>query len=149
MEGAPRIRLFRRWLRFNAVGATGIAVQLALLAALTGAGVPTLAATAMAVEASVLHNFHLHVRWTWKDRELAGTGLFHALARFHAFNGALSLGGNISLMAALNGGLGIPPVPANLLSIAIIGVVNFLIADRIAFARASARRQAREPDGRS
>jgi len=50
--------LLIRWLKFNAVGALGVGVQLGTLAALTnGVGLDYLAATALAVEAAVLHNF--------------------------------------------------------------------------------------------
>jgi len=46
------------WLKFNAVGAIGIGVQLATLAALAGGlRLNYLLATGLAVEAAVLHNF--------------------------------------------------------------------------------------------
>ncbi|MGH9308345.1 MAG: GtrA family protein, partial [Vicinamibacterales bacterium] len=48
--------LLQRWIRFNGVGALGIAVQLGLLAWLVRVlAVHHLAATAIAVEAAVLH----------------------------------------------------------------------------------------------
>ena len=46
------------WLKFNTVGAIGIGVQLAALAALkSGLELNYLLATGLAVEAAVLHNF--------------------------------------------------------------------------------------------
>ena len=58
-----------RWLKFNAVGAIGIAVQLAVLTLLkSGLGLNYLLATALAVEVTVLHNFFWHERFTWGDR---------------------------------------------------------------------------------
>ena len=61
-----------RWLAFNGVGALGVIVQLAVLALLVhGASVHYLVATAIAVEAAVLHNFAWHQRWTWRDRPAA------------------------------------------------------------------------------
>ena len=57
-----------RFWRFNAVGVLGFAVQLAVLALLVHGGVHYLAATAIAVEAAILHNFLWHERWTWADR---------------------------------------------------------------------------------
>jgi len=58
-----------RFLRFNAVGAMGIAVPIASLALLvSGLGVHYLPATAIAIELSLLHNFLWHERWTWRDR---------------------------------------------------------------------------------
>jgi hypothetical protein len=51
--------LFRRWVAFNAVGAAGIGLQLGALALLLHvAHLHYLAATALAVEAAVLHNFY-------------------------------------------------------------------------------------------
>jgi putative flippase GtrA len=47
-----------RWIKFNAVGGIGILIQLATLTLLhSGLGVNYLAATAIAVEVTVLHNF--------------------------------------------------------------------------------------------
>ena len=58
-----------RWWKFNAVGAMGIVVQLAVLSVLkSGLGMNYLAATALAVEATVVHNFFWHERYTWADR---------------------------------------------------------------------------------
>ncbi len=59
----------RRWAIFNGVGLLGVGVQLAMLTLMTdGLGVHYLAATAIAVEAAVLHNFFWHQRFTWRDR---------------------------------------------------------------------------------
>jgi putative flippase GtrA len=143
---AARLRWLRRWMRFNAVGATGIAVQLVVLAFLTRQGVGVLVATAIAVEASILHNFHLHLRWTWRDRELAGSDVARAFLRFHLMNGAISMIGNLGLMTLFAGLVGLPPLAANALAISILGILNFLIADRLAFAP-QARPLAREPSG--
>ena len=52
-----------RWAKFNAVGAAGVAVQLGLLALLESVlRLQYLVATALAVEAAVLHNFAWHER---------------------------------------------------------------------------------------
>jgi len=94
-----------RWLKFNAVGAAGIVVQLALLALLAkGLGVNYLLATALAVEAAVIHNFFWHQRFTWADRASSGTR--ESLGRFLRFNltnGGLSILGNLVLMRLLVG----------------------------------------------
>lgn len=58
-----------RWWKFNAVGAGGIVVQLVMLAFLkSGLRLNYLAATALAVESTVVHNFFWHERFTWADR---------------------------------------------------------------------------------
>ena len=58
-----------RWLKFNLVGGFGIVVQLAALLGLkSGLHLGYLPATALAVEAAVIHNFFWHERYTWADR---------------------------------------------------------------------------------
>ena len=120
-----------RWLRFNAVGAIGVAVQLGTLALLIQLGAHYLVATALAVEAAVLQNYYWHTRWTWKGRE-------GRLWRFHLANGVLSLISNLVWMRMFTGWLGIPPLPANLMAIALTSTANFLLGDRWVFARKSA-----------
>ena len=51
--------------RFCAVGASGVLVNLGALAALTGAGVVSTLASALAIELSILSNFALNDRWTF------------------------------------------------------------------------------------
>jgi len=120
-----------RWAKFNAVGAIGVAVQLGSLALLIQLGVHYLLATALAVEAAVLQNYYWHTRWTWKGRE-------GSLWRFHLANGLLSLISNLVWMRMFTGWLGIPPLPANLMAIALTSTANFLLGDRWVFARKSA-----------
>ena len=115
-----------RWIKFNAVGLMGVAVQLGALALLTRMGVNYLAATALAVEAAVLHNYVWHRRWTWRGR--AGS-----LWRFQVSNGLLSLASNLTLMRVLAGWAGLAPVPANLLAIACTSLLNFWISERWVF----------------
>lgn len=126
--------LGRRWLKFHFVGALGIGVQLAALSLLTRAGVWYLAATALAVEAAVVHNFLWHERMTWRDR--ATPVLRRLLGRFLRFqmaNGLISLVGNLLVMRLLVGALHLPVLWANLGAIAICGLVNFLVSDRLVF----------------
>jgi putative flippase GtrA len=116
----------RRWLKFNAVGIAGAALQLTLVWLLTRAGLHYLLATALAVEAALLHNFFWHVRWTWKDRQ-------PSLLRFHFANGLVSILSNLALMKLFTGIMHIGPVPANLAAIAITSLVNFFLGDRWVF----------------
>lgn len=117
-------------LKFNAVGLAGIFVQLAALSFFQyTAGFHYLAATALAVESAVIHNFWWHWRWTWADRDVPPSSFL----RFQLTTGATSILGNVFAMKILTGTLGIAPVPANVASIAILYVFNFLIADRYVF----------------
>ena len=124
----------RRFVRFNLVGALGIAVRLGIIWSLADiAGVPYLAATAVGVCLAVANNFAWHVAWTWGDRELNGAQTVQAFLLFAAANGAVSLIGNLVLMIPLVEGAGLPVVPANLIAIGISGLVNFWLGDRIVF----------------
>ncbi len=58
-----------RWCKFNFVGAVGIFVQFGVLFLFKSVlRCNYLAATALAVEAAVVHNFFWHERFTWADR---------------------------------------------------------------------------------
>jgi putative flippase GtrA len=121
-----------RWLKFNIVGAIGVLVQLAVLGLLQSSlQVNYLVATALAVEAAVLHNFFWHEAFTWADR---GTGKrLSRLVTFNLATGFFSIIGNLVMMALLVGDAGMSSLPANLISIAICSLGNFLIADRLVF----------------
>ena len=126
---------FRRWLKFNLVGALGTAVQLGMLVLLKSAlHMNYLLATASAVEISVLHNFVWHERYTWPDRALVGwRGRLRSLAAFHLTNGLVSIVGNVLLMRLFVGQWKIPYFVANLTAIGTCGLANFVLADRVAF----------------
>ena len=128
-------RMLRRWLQYNLVGLIGIGVQLGTLEALAHlARVPYLWATALAVEAAVLHNFVWHERCTWSDR--ASVSLTQALARLARFNcstGAISIVGNVAVMRLLVGVAHLPYLPSNMLAICACGLVNFFVNDRYVF----------------
>jgi putative flippase GtrA len=128
-----------RWLKFNAVGAIGIGLQLGVLATLTGLGTNYLLATALAVEAAVLHNFFWHERFTWADRPKCAC--FSGLTKFNLTSGGLSILGNIVAMKLLVEIAGIEYLLANVISIAACSVLNFLVADRMIFLLKAPERQ--------
>jgi putative flippase GtrA len=121
-----------RWLKFNAVGAGGILVQLAALTLLkSGLRVDYLTATALAVEAAVIHNFFWHERFTWADRTTGSSW-----ARFTKFNlttGLFSIVGNVLVMKVLVGGAHLNYFVANILTIATCSILNFVVSDRFVF----------------
>jgi putative flippase GtrA len=124
--------LFQRWLKFSAVGATGITVQLIALALLLRvSGMHYLVATALAVELSVLHNFFWHKKWTWADRATNNSRTL--LLRFNLTNGALSIIGNLFFMWLFVGCAGMDARFANVLTISICALANFILSDLIVF----------------
>jgi putative flippase GtrA len=126
--------MLNRSAKFALVGAMGIVVQLATLHWLANSGWSYLLATAIAVEAALLHNFVWHENFTWKDRGQPTTsGLSLRLLRFHVSNGVISIAGNLLLMRLFVGGIRMHPIPANLASITICCLANFLMSDRWVF----------------
>jgi putative flippase GtrA len=122
-----------RWTRFLTIGLLGFLLQLGALATLTsGLHWMWLPSTIVAVELAVIHNFVWHARWTWRDRPGNWPARF---VRFQLANGAASIAGNALLMVLFVGLAGLPAVPANILSVAAMSVVNFLAADRWVFPR--------------
>ena len=133
----------RRWLRFYAVGAAGVVVQFGVFAVVALLLEPHyLVATAIAVEAAVLHNFFWHRRWTWADRGDAGA--LRQLVRFHLTVGVASVGGNLLLMRVLVGGLDLHPLIASLVTVAGCSVVNFVVSDQVVFRGAAFRLPGRD-----
>jgi putative flippase GtrA len=126
-----------RFLRFNAVSALGIGVQVATLWLLAGLlDVHYLVATVIAIEVSVLHNFFWHIRWTWPPHTAgAHTHVFFRCVSFHAGNGLVSMLGSLALMPLFVGQLRIHYLIANLMAIACTGLINFLLGERLIFRR--------------
>jgi len=120
-----------RWLKFNAVGGLGIGVQLAALGALTGVlHLNYLAATALAVEAAVIHNYLWHERFTWADRSAGGSARF---LKFNLTTGVLSIAGNVAIMRLLAGFWKMNYLVANAITIAACSIANFVVSDRVVF----------------
>jgi putative flippase GtrA len=125
-----------RFVRFNAVGAAGIGVQLAALSLLTGVmHVHYLTATSLAVGTAIVHNFVWHRRWTWAERA-ESQGAIAQFMRFAAANGVVSLAGNLVVMTALIPGAHLTPVVANGVAIGACGLLNFWLGDSVVFRRA-------------
>jgi putative flippase GtrA len=121
-----------RWLKFNAVGAGGIVVQLAALAILkSGLRLDYLVATAFAVEAAIIHNYLWHERFTWADRTVGSS--WSRFARFNLSTGLFSIVGNLLMMRVLVGSVHLNYFVANAITIATCSIVNFLVSDRFVF----------------
>ena len=128
-----------RFGRFSLTGLLGAALQVLLIELLIKRlRLPAATATAIAVEAVVLHNFVWHERFTWRD--CGGSGLRETalrLCQFHFSNGLVSIAGNTLLVHYLVG-RGLTPRLAALAAIAACSPLNFLAADRWVY-RDSAR----------
>ena len=153
-----------RWMKFNLVGGIGIAVQfVALLLLKSVLHFDYLAATAIAVEAAVVHNFVWHEQFTWADRtkqdrtkldrsmldntnsdstEPDNVTQDHpqpwrrSLTRFLRFNlttGGVSIVGNLALMKVMVGFGHMNYLAANAIAIALCSAANFLVSEQWVF----------------
>jgi len=134
----PFGRALRRWATFNLVGVMGVGVQILTLVMLRDwSQMDYLPATALAVEAAILHNFVWHERWTWVDRTTShNSSSWARLLRFNLTIGALSIGENLLFMELLVGRLEFHYLSANLITIACCSVLNFVASDRLVFREA-------------
>ena len=134
----PLGRVLRRWATFNVVGIMGVGVQITTLVMLRDwSQMDYLPATALAVQAAVLHNFVWHERWTWRDRTAShDSSMWARLLRFNLTIGALSIGENLLFMELLVGRLEIHYLSASLIAIACCSVLNFVASDRLVFREA-------------
>lgn len=128
---------FVRWCKFNLVGGIGIGVQFCALFLLKGAlHFDYLFATAIAVEAAVVHNFVWHEQFTWADRvEWAWPRSVPRFVRFNLTTGLVSILGNVALMKVMVGLGGMNYLAANAIAIALCSVANFLVSDEWVFGR--------------
>jgi putative flippase GtrA len=153
-EGSLPPSTLTRWCKFNLVGGIGIAVQfLALFLLKSVMRLDYLAATAIAVEATIVHNFVWHERFTWSDRILPRRRRhdepgpeprpshpqprwrrsLQRFVRFNLTNGALSILGNLTLMSLMVGQAQLHYLLANAIAIAICSLANFLASETWVF----------------
>lgn len=124
-----------RWLKFNLVGGIGIGVQFVALVLLKAVfHLDYLIATALAVEAAVLHNFIWHEQFTWADRVgRSCRSSLHRLVRFNLSTGAVSIIGNLALMKMLVDGAKVNYLIANGIAIVLCSLANFLVSEKWVF----------------
>ncbi len=126
-----------RFCKFNFVGAMGVMVQFTALFLLKGVlHMNYLAATAIAVEAAVVHNFLWHEQFTWRDRKRSTPEWRRSLLRllrFNLSNGTISILGNLALMHRLVGELRMNYLLANAIAITLCSLANFLVSDSWVF----------------
>jgi len=141
-KNLTRISTPVRWCKFNFVGAVGIFVQFGVLFLLKSLlHLNYLAATALAVEAAVVHNFFWHERFTWADRIRFGRvrrSWKTSLPRFLRFNlttGLVSIAGNLGTMRVMVGRVHMNYLVANGIAIVVCSLVNFVVSDGWVFGR--------------
>ena len=131
-----------RLMRFSIAGLGGFAAQVAALWLMMWLTPMHYAvATALAVEIAIVLNFVFHERWTWKDRTgragatgaTGGTGAIGRFVRFNVLTGATSIVGGVIVTAVFVESFGMHAIAANVLSVVLLGAVNFAGADALVF----------------
>jgi putative flippase GtrA len=124
-----------RWCKFNLVGGIGIGVQFVALFLLKSVlQFEYLFATAIAVEAAVVHNFVWHEQFTWADRvQSSWQRSLRRLLRFNLTTGAVSIVGNLALMRVMVGEGHMNYLLANAIAVALCSIANFLVSETWVF----------------
>jgi len=121
-----------RWLKFNAVGIGGAAVQLCVLWIFAHyTPLSSAFAVILAVEIAILHNFAWHEAWTWRGKPAAER--WRRLVRFHLANGAVSIISNVVLTYFYMQIARLPIVAANFAAILTAALLNFWVAQAWVF----------------
>jgi putative flippase GtrA len=126
-------RQLRRWGIYNVVALGGFVLQVSTLSVLTRLwGWNHTAATLLAVELALLHNFAGHTGWTWADRRPRGSRpLLRRLGRYQAALSVMALL-NVAATVAL-ARIGLPIEIANVVAVVSLSVVSFLLSDLALF----------------
>ena len=129
----------RRGLCFGAVGASGVAVNTGTLLALAALGFDGLSWPLwLASELAILWNYHLHRRFTWRDRPGGSWWAYHLVAGLAALVA-------IAVTTGLAQPAHAPLWLASLGGIAIGAAVNFVLSDAVVFGRLARRRAGPTP----
>ena|SRR5688572_3832619 len=124
-----------KWLRFNAIGAMGVAVQLLVVIFVRYFfDVSPFVATFIAIQFALIHNFVWHQRWTWRNNRIAGRkACLKRFVRFHSSSGTISVVGTLGFTALLLQTLNLPYVVCNLMAIGACNIANFLFSHTFVF----------------
>jgi hypothetical protein len=75
-----------------------------------------------------------HERWTWQDRPVSSPSeRWQRLARYNALTGLTSIVGTAIIASILVEGFSLPPVIANIVSVAALSAINFVGANALVF----------------
>jgi dolichol-phosphate mannosyltransferase len=125
---------YLRFAKWTFVGGLGLGIKTGVLVlGHEWMGLDYLAATVLAVEAAILHNFCWHQCWTWRDRPVDGLSVAVRLMRFHAGTAMVAFVVNVVFMRLLVEFAGMHYVFASLLCAPAVGLVNFVIAEFLIF----------------
>jgi dolichol-phosphate mannosyltransferase len=130
-----------RMLRFGIVGASGVVVNQGLLMLLHGTfELPLLLSSLVAIETSILSNFTLNSRWTWKiDLGRSLRSWVKKAVQYHAATVVTAFAGNVLVLMGLVHLFGVDYRPANLVGIAVGSGLNYVAGEFWVFRKTPGR----------
>ena len=128
---------FGRLFRFGMVGVSGMFVNQGMLMLLHGGvGLPLLIASILAIETSILTNFYLNTRWTWKANLQGSLRIWvKKAAQYHAAAVLSAFAGNVLILLGLVHFFDVDYRLANLVGIAFGSILNFAAGELWIFRR--------------
>jgi len=125
LKGAKTFSYWRRFIKFNLVGLSGVAVNEGLLVLLAAEGVYYLYASTIAIEVSIVSNFVFNDFWTFRDRRHG-----HVVTRFLKFNGLMIIGlvANLAILYGATSHLGINYALSNLVGIGAAFLIRYWLS---------------------
>ena len=120
-----------RMIRFGIVGASGVVVNQGLLMLMHGTfGLPLLLSSVVAIETSILSNFFLNSRWTWKvDLGRSPRNWVRKAVQYHAATVVSAFAGNVLILMGLVHLFGVDYRLANLVGIAMGSGLNYVAGE--------------------
>lgn len=134
-----------RMSRFALVGALGTLVNLAIMWLLVTAAVPYVLAAVVAAELSILHNFLMQERFVFRDMRQGVHGRRSRVLQFFAFNNIETLL-RLPFLVLLVSGLGMFPVLAQGLTLAVAFLLRFFFVSRVVYRPRPVRTASVVPD---
>ena len=121
---------WRRFIKFNLVGFTGVLVNEGLLVLLVSYGAYYIYASAIAIEVSIISNFVLNDLWTFRDRRHG-----HVATRLLKFNGLMLIGlaVNLAILYVGTDYLKVNYAVSNLAGIAVAFLVRYWLSVKYAW----------------
>ena len=123
--------MIKSFIKFSIVGLSGTLVNMAVYALTVQGGLYYLAAASVSFLFAVTSNFYWNFRWTFKG-QAANRSLYNKYFWFFGVS-ALNLGVNLLLLEAFVEKFDMDKNLAQLGSIALVSVMNFVMSVRFAF----------------
>jgi dolichol-phosphate mannosyltransferase len=137
-----------RFLKFSAVGASGVLVNMGTLSLLTSTGLDYLQGGVAAVETAIVTNFLMNELWTFSDFSRKRPGLSHRIFRFLKFNFFCAGGAviNLAILWGLTEFAGLYYLVSNLFGIGAATLWNYGMNANVTWESARAIRHAETAD---